>query len=260
MSCLPLKAGPDAIGGAFVPAVAEGPQRRHSRAHAIAVLAGLLIAASGLSAAEVFRWVGAQGVTHYGSTPPAGVKATLVTVPPTPAAPARSTEAGAASGAATGSAKTAGGPPRVQAAPASAPDSPAARLQRCAHARQQLATVIVGGPVFRYDAAGQRVYLADALRDSEIARWRQAVDRECAGLDSEAATRERAQQMFYFDLCQRAKEKLQLLEQASTRSGAQELQEARESVRDLCSSARFPADTGTRGEWFHQEVVARQPR
>lgn len=204
-------------------------------------------------AADVYRWVDADGVTQYGSTPPPGVRATRVNVPSTPE-PARKVvpQPPPPSSAALRDTGRLGAPgASAEALPGPSPETLAVRLQRCAEARQQLDVVTREGPVFRFDARGGRVYLSDESRDAELVRLRRTVAGNCAGLDSDAATLERKRQMIYFVRCRRATDKLQFLEQASTRSGRQELEEARQAVREYCASSKFPTDIGSHGEWFN---------
>lgn len=62
----------------------------------ILLFASLLIGLSPLSiAAPIYKWVDAQGVTHFDAQPPSGQSASVVTVPSTPVAkPAAVTNAG----------------------------------------------------------------------------------------------------------------------------------------------------------------------
>jgi len=162
----------------------------------------------GAPAQQVYKWVDASGITHYGQVPPPGLSASTVALPaagvrPEPASPGRT----------TASAPTAAGQ-------ASGPASGAAvsRLEDCAHARVQLRTLEHLGPVWRTDANGHRVYLPDAQRDAELARWRAAVTQNCAGLDSDAATRRAGQ-----------------FQQAQARCDAE-----RAALQDLSALARVP--------------------
>jgi hypothetical protein len=207
-----------------------------------------MLAMSAALAAEVYRWVDANGVTQYGSTPPPGARATRVDVPPSPA-PAPTTASRPA-------APSAGGAGPMSAPRAASDAEPlATRLQRCAEAREQLDVLTQPMRVFRFDAAGERVYLPDEARAVEVGHLRDAVAARCAGLDSDAATRERRRQMLSFLQCRRATDQLRFLEQPSTRAGRQEVEEARHAVRNFCEGSRFPADTGTRGEYFNAPIA-----
>lgn len=73
---------------------------QHSRARHVRSLSGfgavlLLIMSFGVSAAELYRWTDARGVTHYTDKPPRGVNAERVATkrPATLGNPARDTEA-----------------------------------------------------------------------------------------------------------------------------------------------------------------------
>lgn len=97
-------------------------------------------------------------------------------------------------------------------------------------------------PVFRRDAAGERVYLEDRLRDEEIARQRAEVDRACAEVDpaSGAAESERQDwQARMGELCLRRIEDLKTLERPELRSSRADLERAREAVDQACG--RKPA-------------------
>jgi len=62
----------------------------------IFLCASLLIGLSPLSiAAPIYKWVDAQGVTHFDAQPPSGQAASVVTVPSPPAAKPAATNSGA---------------------------------------------------------------------------------------------------------------------------------------------------------------------
>ena len=220
-------------------------------------VAAAVLALGGLAvAADIYKWVDANGVTHYGSSPPPGVKATRVGPPPA-LDPAAASQAAARAkqsmaDAEHRAAEIASEQARRQAEREAAQAGVAASLRRCAGARQQLDVVTRGGPVFRFDAQGGRAYLADDARDAEIRRLRSEVAAHCAGLDSDAATRERWKEMNFFVACLQAKSRLQTMEQALAQTPGRDLDRARQTVAQLCSPSRFPADTGTRGEWLNQ--------
>ena len=216
---------------------------------ALYLLASVAFTAYG---ADIYRWVDANGATQYGSTPPPGAKATRVELPSIAVPSTGATPRPAGPGGIASDARPAGAP-RAASEPAVEPMT--VRLQRCAELREQLDVLTQPTRVFRYDAVGERIYLPDDARAAEVSRLRDAVATRCAGLDSEATTLERRRQMLSFLQCRRAKEQLQFLEQPSTRSGDQDLDEARQAVRRHCDGSRFPADTGTHGEYFNAPVV-----
>jgi len=63
----------------------------------VAVLTLLMLAAPSVSAAEVYRWVDAEGVVQFGANPPPGVKAESMTVRASGAATAAPLPSAAAS-------------------------------------------------------------------------------------------------------------------------------------------------------------------
>lgn len=208
---------------------------------------------------QVYKWLDQAGATHYGSAPPPGVRATLVQ-------PAAAAASPAAASSAPGQAHQAGEgmPPTVrdagkQTQEASDPmgwkRAQAERLRQCAFARQQLEVLTLGGPVFRRDARGGRHYLPDEARDGEIARLRAEAARQCAGLDSDAATQLRWRQINDFVLCDRARSLLQAHDANRSRVSNQEYEKVARMVEETCAPGRFPAETGLRGEWFRQYIL-----
>jgi hypothetical protein len=209
-----------------------------------------------LLAADIYKWVDANGVTQYGSTPPPGVKATRLGAPPA-VDPAAASQAAAQARQSIAEAErraseAAGEAARRQAEREAQRQGFAERLRGCAAARQQLDVVTQGGPVFRFDPQGGRAYLADDARDAEIARLRGEVAALCTGLDSDAATRERWKAMNLFVACTQARHRLQTMEQQLAQTPRQDLERARRAVALACAPSNFPPDTGTQGEWFRQ--------
>lgn len=216
----------------------------------------LLVSSVQALAADIYRWVDANGRTQYGTAPPPGVKATLVRPPP-PADPQAASQAAARAQRSIAetersSAERAAEAARREAEAAAAGSGAADRLRRCAEAREQLLVVTRPQAVFKFDASGGRVDLTDAARQSEITRLRGDVATLCAGLDSAAALRQVLQDMSAFLACVRAKERLQGLEQGPAHVPQWELDQARQLVKESCAAGRFPPGTGTRGEWFTQ--------
>jgi len=211
------------------------------------------------ASSQIYKWVDEAGVTHYGSVPPAGARAT-------PVQPAVSVDPAASSAAAEQARRAPGDEARTvkQDAGERAREQPdpmgrraavADRLLRCAFARQQLDVVTQGGPVFRRDTQGGRYYMPDEARGSEIARLRAEVAQQCAGLDSDAATQVRWRQVNNFVVCDRARSLLQALDANRSRVSNQEYDRVSLLVEESCAPGRFPPETGRRGEWFHQYVL-----
>jgi hypothetical protein len=191
------------------------------------------------AAAQVYKWVDANGVTNYGPSPPPGVKATPMQVPPAPSASAAAQAAGEAerlkADAQRSAAERAREAARREADDLAAQRNAMARLQGCARARVQLDVLSAGGPVFRYDSRGERVYLPDENRDAVIAHLRGEVRKLCAGLDSDAATRQLKLQAIRDQYCIQARDDLKDLErQGSDIVPNQDMAKAREKVRQMC--------------------------
>jgi hypothetical protein len=208
----------------------------HSKPVARRVAACLIAAWMGGAGAQpvVYKWVDAAGVTHYASQPPPGATATVVPLPP-PAPVASAASAGVVE-----MPRPRPAPPPLPAPAAARDDASAAgRLRDCARARQQQDSVTRGGPVFRYDESGRRVYLEDRARDAEIARLAATAARLCSGLpESQQAAAEQAAdaEAAAAARCLAAQEALRELE-SNARTVTQDLERARDTVRQRCVNA-----------------------
>jgi hypothetical protein len=158
---------------------------------------GLLCAAlfSALPAHAQWKWKDASGQVHISDRPPpADVPDTsIIQRPATPTARRAVPAAANASVAASG--PTAASKPRVDAeldarirkaeqeqkAKAKAEEErvAASRAENCQRARQQLAALESGMRVARMNDKGEREYLDDAQRASEVQRARQLIASEC---------------------------------------------------------------------------------
>lgn len=193
------------------------------------------------AAAQVYKWVDANGVTNYGPSPPPGAKATPLQAPPEPSADAAAQAAAEAkrlkADADRSAAERASENTRRQADELAAKRNAAQRLQACARAREKLDTLTGGGPVFRYDSRGERVYLPDENRDAVIEQLRGEVRTLCAGLDSDAATRQWKLQAIRNQRCMQARDDLKDLERQGSRVVPdQDMAKAREKVRQVCGT------------------------
>jgi hypothetical protein len=225
----------------------------------ILLLSCLLCAFLATAWGQIFKWVDANGVTHYGTAPPPGVKAEPI-APAAPLDPAAASKAAeqrrrALSQAEEEAARAAQGKAREEAERQARQKSDTERLQRCAEARQQLDVVTQGGPVFRLGPQGQRQYLPDPSRDGEIARLRAEVAAQCPALESDGATRARWREINNYVLCDKARSLLRGKEAGGAQTPLDEVDRTRRLVSDACAPGRFPPDTGQRGEWFRQYVL-----
>jgi Domain of unknown function (DUF4124) len=207
------------------------------------ILTVVVLTLSGSTFSQVYKWVDQAGVTHYGSVPPTGARATLVQ-------PAASVNPAAASSASEPAHQAGKGLP-----PAGRDAEGRAREESDPIGWNQVEVLTLGGPVFRRDARGGRQYLPDEAREGEIARMRAEVARQCAGLDSDAATQSRWRQINNFVLCDRARSLLQAHDANRSRVSNQEYEKVISLVEESCAPGRFPAETGQRGEWFRQYIL-----
>ena len=225
----------------------------------ILLLSCLLCAFLATAWGQIFKWVDANGVTHYGTAPPPGAKAEPI-APAAPLDPAAASQAAeqrrrALSQAEKEAARAAQEKAREEAERQARQKSDTERLQRCAEARQQLDVVTQGGPVFRLGPQGQRQYLQDPSRDGEIARLRAEVAARCATLDSDAATRARWRAINNYVYCDKSRSLLRGMEAGGAQTPRDQVDRMRRQVGDACAPDRFPPDTGKRGEWFQQYAL-----
>ena len=132
------------------------------------------------AAAQIYKWVDANGVTHYGERPQAGSKPKEVELRGnTPAQP------GNASPPAAGSdlkereldfrkRKVARDEEEARAAQAKAQ-----RDEYCRRERVRMAELNEIGRLFVRDAQGERVFLSDAQRDAAVARREAEFKKNC---------------------------------------------------------------------------------
>lgn len=205
------------------------------------VLGVALLGPGGAPAQQVYKWVDAQGVTHYTSSPPPpGVAAKVLQAPPVPTPPAST--ANPAQRQIDQAKRLSAEREQAEASQRQARDAAqqaqATQLAECANARQQLDAVSRGGPVFRYNTTGGRDYLPDSERDAEIARWQQQVNTLCqaAGSQQDTATQQRRQDAQALAQCRAAQDALRDLQVDSARSVPSDLAAARERVQRLCAS------------------------
>jgi hypothetical protein len=193
-------------------------------------------------AQTVYKWVDSHGITQYSSSPPPpGVATTVLRPPPVP--DAASAVPGTAQRQADEAKRLATERAQQDAAQRAATQRDSnARLAQCANAREQLDAVSRGGPVFRYNAAGQREYLDDSARDGEIARWQQQVNSLCgpgggSSAAQDEATRQQTEAAQRGAQCRAAQEALRELQISTSRAVDADLAQAADRVRRLCGGA-----------------------
>jgi uncharacterized phage protein gp47/JayE len=141
-----------------------------------AIALAVAMAACAASAQQMYKWVDEKGVTHFSETPPPdGNKgATKIEVKPggseKPGADnwrqrdLESRQRRAKEGVEEESAKRA---------------EESQRAGRCSEAQRQVDGFTNNVRVYHLDEKGQRVYLDEKQRETELARWRQDVEKYC---------------------------------------------------------------------------------
>lgn len=120
------------------------------------ILIALALAPLPLCAAQVFKWVDADGVTHFGDLPPHH-EAQRYNVKPIPASAP---------------------PPAAEEGEAKEPENPEA-AEYCRRARDDLKRYETAERLMRLDEEGNEVDLDDAARAKLIERTQQRVDKWC---------------------------------------------------------------------------------
>lgn len=205
------------------------------------------VAACAACGQTIYKWVDSTGVTQYSATPPPkGTAATMIhTTPPPPAEVAEQAKTDAKrrlDDAERRAAERSREQAQQQAQDEAGRRNAAARVQRCASAREQLSAVSRGGPVFRYNERNERVYLEDSARDAEIARLRAEVSTACSSSDSaqgaqDLATRQRIAEAGRSAQCNAARDTLRDLEAGGSHIPGWEIEKARDKAAQLCGSA-----------------------
>ncbi len=151
---------------------------KRSQLQAVLALTLALTAASAVAAAEIYKWLDADGNVHYGDRPPAtGVDSRSMSLPPAPAEEAdqarrslkqrRLLEAFEAE--------------RNQRHQAEA-EAAAARRKRardCENARRELARFERANIIYTSDASGARIYMDDEERLAAAANARAWIGKHC---------------------------------------------------------------------------------
>lgn len=137
-------------------------------------------------AATIYKWVDESGVTHYSTSAPPEVGAREIRVPdsPIPASaaagrPPQKTLQEVLDDYRTSRAEREEAQRKLDAAAAERRAEILARKQRCIVARQNAYTLQQRTPVFQLNAKGDRVYLDDKSRASELERLAREIQTYC---------------------------------------------------------------------------------
>lgn len=205
-----------------------------------------MLCAAGVAAQDIYKWVDAHGVTQYSAAPPPpGVTATRLRTAPAPSPEAASQARAEAQRQADEQDRRTAERQRElaqqQAQAEAARRAAADRSAACAEARVQLDALTRGGPVYRLDSRGTRVYLEDSARDGEIERWRRELALQCrdgatAASGSDAVSRQRAAEAPRGAACDSARAQVRDLESGAILNvPAWEIEQARERARRACA-------------------------
>jgi len=146
----------------------------------------ILFAFAGLSSAQQYKWVDKNGRTQYGDHPPPGTKATALKGPPAPAAPPAAPAAAAAKGPGPLTPEEAFRKRQLDAQKARESaekdqQAASAKADNCSRAKEAARLYESGAPIARADDKGERFFLSDSQRETEMQRARKLVADNCGG-------------------------------------------------------------------------------
>jgi hypothetical protein len=150
----------------------------------LSMIAALAIAAAltGNAAAQQYKWTDSNGKVQYGDTPPPGVKATPIKGPAAAAPAAAPQAASKAKGPLTPAEQDADfRKRRLDSEKAAANDAKAAETSRenCKTAQDYTRELEGGQRIARTDAKGERYFLEDEQRATELTKARRKVAEWC---------------------------------------------------------------------------------
>lgn len=142
-------------------------------------LIGVLLAVSCAPAlAQIYKWVDANGVTHYGEKPPETGKAKELQLHEASPASGSQAKAGDPAWQDKERAFKQRQTEREQTAAKLEKDK-AAREEECKRAHAQLADLRSSGRAYETNDKGERVFLSDEQRDAQIAAREQEYNQHC---------------------------------------------------------------------------------
>ncbi|QJR14686.1 DUF4124 domain-containing protein [Usitatibacter palustris] len=150
------------------------------------VIAIALALAAPVAHSQVYKWTDKDGRVHYGEKPPEGVKATPVAVPSAPKGAAAATPAPDAAPPKTVSEQEAEFRKRqakrdeAERSFKQREEEAAEREKICENARKRLEILRTPVPVYTKDEQGNRSYLDEGGRASEIAKEEKREKENCA--------------------------------------------------------------------------------
>ena len=221
------------------------------------IIAALVLLA--LATGTVYKWVDEQGRVHYSDTPPPDQKAKVVEMAPAPsvadqqAAAERLKRIQAES--AEAAERTAEEAKTQRLAMLSEEAESASKHTACVNALQQRRVLDVQAPVYRRGAGGERLYITDAERVDERARFDIIIARNCSK-DTEARRGElndsRVLSVGRRADCVDLRERIEKLEASTDREDREKLK-VLQNLRD----AKCP-DVSLENVWLAQPIYVRR--
>ena len=154
--------------------------RKRSRLRAARLLALFALAMASPLGAQVYKWVDANGVTHYGSAPPPAGKSKEVPIKD-PSARASGESGGSAYANSIKSRETEFRKRQVQREQdeVRVAEEKSKRDAECRRIRADVSDLRNVPRLFETNEKGERVYISDAKRESELARQEAELQRRC---------------------------------------------------------------------------------
>ncbi len=198
--------------------------------------------------AEVYKWVDEEGIVHYSDNPPQDAESERMQLPSTPGPKGDPSEILRRRLEQAEKAKERRSEERLAASAAKEGKRAArvARDQRCLETRMQLAVLQEQRPVYRDEQgqfrlqwvrdpySGEREYINDAMRASEVARAHQEIATSCQHPD-DTEEQDLARAMWIrSEYCAAARVELEQLEQRGATVRRDQLEQKRQMVNSLC--------------------------
>lgn len=156
------------------------PPRSPSRLRAAPLVALFALTLAGPLGAQVYKWVDSNGVTHYGSAPPAAGKSKEVPIKD-PSARAGGEAGGSAYANSLKSKETEFRKRQVQREQdeARVAEEKTKRDTECRRIRADISDLRNVPRLIETNEKGERVFISDAKRESELARQEAELQRRC---------------------------------------------------------------------------------
>lgn len=212
----------------------------------------LCLGISAAAAAPIYRWVDDKGQVHYTDQPPPGVESTPVEIDSAPDPDALEPDerlSDTVEESQRRRQRRAAEKQKEDAAERAQQSQRAVLGQQCLQARTQLAILQEQLPIYRDDEGqlrvqwgrrmfddyqGERTYLDDTERASEVGQARENINATCRNPDDAAEQASARERWMQSELCAAAQAELRWLEEPRLRTPESELERKRAEAKKYC--------------------------